>query len=1035
MNLPDALIEEARQGRVVLLLGAGASLGAMDSKSRASPSSSGLRDALADRFLGGQYKDASLAWVADLAISETDLVTVQDFIADLLRDLKPAPFHHLLPSFRWRGIATTNYDLVIEAVYSGTGGIQELVPILSDRDRIDEKLRHSNSLALLKLHGCITRTHDPELQLILTTDQYVTHRKGRRYLFQTFEQWAFEYPVVFIGSGGQDSDIRAILLEVSQDPQLRPRHYLVKPQVTDPEARFWEAKRISAVAGTLEDFIRELDRRLPTQLRPLLAAVQVEHPIHRRFAVNEDVGGVLKTFLEDDVEYVHSSISFPEGTAQAFYRGFDLGWYPVVNGFDVRRRLTDTLLNEVVIRAEEERPAPTELYLIKAEAGAGKSVLLRRLAWEAATEADALCLYMRPFGLIHVEALKELHRVTHQRIFLFVDSAADLAQPLAQLLTDARRDRLPLTVFTGERINAWNMACERLLPLLTEAYPLRYLSHQEIEVLVELLRQNDSLGPNLKGKSAGECVRQFEEQAGRQILVALHEATMGLPFEEILVHEYNQIQPSAARQLYLTVCVLNRLNVPVRAGLIARVHGIAFEDFKDKFFAPLEHVVSASRNAATQDYYYVARHPEIAQIVFDRVLRSPIDRFNEYVRIIRHLNLGYSTDRAAFRGLLRAKSVHELFPNYSDVRAIFEAAEEIGAREAYLLQQEANYERIRPNGNFPLAEQLLQEARDLDPRDLTLVHTLAELKFARADSAEHSLERERYRNECRSLLRPLLEDPQSGRYARHTMVKVALQELRDVLNADGSTDRQIDEAIRSCEDLLQKGLQQYPEDPLLLTAEADLRRLLDDHDRALHALRKAFDANRRDPYIASRLSRIYEERGDLEAARETLRAALDANRGDKELNFRYGMVLRTMGARDQSALLYHFRRAFTKWDTNYEAQFWFARYAFEDADPNVRQESKEVFRRLREAPLAHDVRVQVRDTIHDTEQAKVFTGAVARLEYAHGFVERDGLGDWVFLHRNDVVPELWESLSVRARVKFAVGFSFSGAIALNVDRL
>jgi len=60
-------------------------------------------------------------------------------------------------------------------------------------------------------------------------------------------------------------------------------------------------------------------------------------------------------------------------------------------------------------------------------------------------------------------------------------------------------------------------------------------------------------------------VQQFEEQAGRQLLVALHEATTGNPFEEILLDEFNEIQPLSARNLYLTVCVLNRLRVAVRA--------------------------------------------------------------------------------------------------------------------------------------------------------------------------------------------------------------------------------------------------------------------------------------------------------------------------------------------------------------------------------------------------------------------------------------------------------------------------------------
>ena len=83
--------------------------------------------------------------------------------------------------------------------------------------------------------------------------------------------------------------------------------------------------------------------------------------------------------------------------------------------------------------------------------------------------------------------------------------------------------------------------------------------------------------------------------------MALHEATLGIPFETILVDEFNHITPFEAQRLYQTVCVLNRLNVPVRAGLVARVHGIPFEEFKSRFFAPLEHVVFAQRDEITRD--------------------------------------------------------------------------------------------------------------------------------------------------------------------------------------------------------------------------------------------------------------------------------------------------------------------------------------------------------------------------------------------------------------------------------------------------
>ena len=58
----------------------------------------------------------------------------------------------------------------------------------------------------------------------------------------------------------------------------------------------------------------------------------------------------------------------------------------------------------------------------------------------------------------------------------------------------------------------------------------------------------------------------------------------------IVEDEYNAIVPQQAQDLYLTICVLNRLNVPVRAGVVSRLHDIPFEYFKEHLFQPLEHV-------------------------------------------------------------------------------------------------------------------------------------------------------------------------------------------------------------------------------------------------------------------------------------------------------------------------------------------------------------------------------------------------------------------------------------------------------------
>ncbi len=217
MDLPSNLVQQVRQGRAVLFLGAGASRKARTPEGKEPPLGDELCDRIGEQFLAGDYSSESLAWVAELAISATNRFEVQDFIADQFSNLKPADFHLLIPTFRWRGIATTNYDRVVETAYENSrDAIQTIVPILSNADRVDEKLRDPTSVALLKLHGCITRTHDLHLPLILTIDQYATYREGRNRLFQMLEEWGSENTIIFVGHTVLDPNLRSILLDLTQ---------------------------------------------------------------------------------------------------------------------------------------------------------------------------------------------------------------------------------------------------------------------------------------------------------------------------------------------------------------------------------------------------------------------------------------------------------------------------------------------------------------------------------------------------------------------------------------------------------------------------------------------------------------------------------------------------------------------------------------------------------------------------------------------------------------------------------------------------
>jgi hypothetical protein len=146
---------------------------------------------------------------------------------------------------------------------------------------------------------------------------------------------------------------------------------------------------------------------------------------------------------------------------------------------------------------------------------------------------------------------------------------------LRDLLTTARAQSVPITVVGAERDNEWNIYCEQLEPFVRQEFPVRYLNEREIEDLIGLLERHNALGL-LKDRAPEDRVYAFTHSAERQLLVALHEATLGIPFEEIVVDEFLRIEPAVARSLYLDICALHQFGAPVRAGLLSRASGIGF---------------------------------------------------------------------------------------------------------------------------------------------------------------------------------------------------------------------------------------------------------------------------------------------------------------------------------------------------------------------------------------------------------------------------------------------------------------------------
>jgi NAD-dependent SIR2 family protein deacetylase len=168
LELPTHLLNEIEAGNVVLMLGAGASVGATNDQGDHPPLAGAFAGMIAKRFLNPSYSKSALNVVSALAISQSDLFTFQRFIADSLSGFKPMPAHHKIKTFRWSGLATTNFDTLLEDAYHDTSkpSAQTVVTFIDNSDRPDDLLRAENSALFLKLHGCVTRVANEKVPLI-----------------------------------------------------------------------------------------------------------------------------------------------------------------------------------------------------------------------------------------------------------------------------------------------------------------------------------------------------------------------------------------------------------------------------------------------------------------------------------------------------------------------------------------------------------------------------------------------------------------------------------------------------------------------------------------------------------------------------------------------------------------------------------------------------------------------------------------------------------------------------------------------------
>lgn len=1032
-ELPHILIEAVKEKRAVLLFGAGASKESKDDRGNAPPDGFQLRDVLAEKFLGTTNDDRDLMTVSEMAIANGyGEPLVFDEIARLLSGYPPSQAHKMVAQFKWRGLATTNYDTLLESAYSETESpLQNYVRIVKDSEPYDERLANTtNPVPYLKLHGCLDHRLDREIPLVLSNEHYNRVRANREKLFNRLSEWAETSVLIFIGYKVADSHIRDLIYKI--DPQRRPQWFIVTPTADKNDERLWASKSVGIIRARFGEFMEALDSAIPPLFRSLASAGSNGNaPYMKHFRSNDSGSDTLRQSLYDELTYVHSGVAFEELEPTKYYSGFETSWCGTVRKYDFTRkageRMTYTALDV------QETDISPRFFLLQGSAGSGKTIALRRAAYDAATALDEIVLWAEDNAAIRPEVFEELYGLTGKRVVLVVDQVSLRAEAVRLLLSHAKNASIPITVLAAEREADWATYCDDLEnEFPPEVFKLGHLSEPEAENLVDLLERHNCLG-FLKTKSKPDRIAAFldKDRADRQLLVALHELTLGKPFLEIVSDEYSQISPDAARRLYLDIATMHQFGVIARAGAISRISGVRFLDFEEDFFKPLSDIVTVTENKYTGDKGYVCRHSKVARMVFGVACPSDEDKSRQLARIISGLDPAYSADKRIIDGICKGRQLAEQFESVEHAREIFEMACTVAPHSAFLFQQAAILEYNHKKGSLERADELANQAREIDGNNHIYIHTLAEVSRRRANVAATRLLKEKLRGQSRSYLNEI--------YLREsrkdlTFCKLLIDEAVDELRAlpENPLDHQLvefDTKVEEAVSRLQRAKSDHPEEPEFLAAEATLWQKLGESEKAHRSLVRATQIRPRNANVYSRLASVSKRVKSAPEAIEVLRSGLEKFPNDKALHQRIAVELLSQGDDLDPEVEFHLKSSFSVEDHNFEGRFLLAELYFllgkiEECVALFGEIDSKAPDNFRPRPPKFDDAV--------TRQIERRNGKVERRQERIFFIRTAGYPSLVFSHHSSLVGLDYDKLTAGQEVSFKVRFNRKGPVAVDV---
>lgn len=703
----EVLANQLSTGEVILFTGAGFSMAAQSLAGAAVPSATKLRDLLWPIAFPGEPIDpqSALGDTYDCAVQNAGKQVLVLLTQHLRIDVKAVPdVYKIWFSAPWTRIYTLNVDDLDEAV-GRAFTLPRRVSCVSAL--VDGLPADSFDLLCVHLNGRVSDY--PEMTFSQRQYGERTARPDPWYHFLVADLSG--HPIVFVGTNLDEPPLwQHIELRRGRQrgsKELRPRSYLVTPALSVARRNVLERFNIRWIPMTQEEFAEQV---LLTLKEPRERGLRTIDERRRRR---------ITTVLQSVGDLRNQRAEVPGD----FLLGRQPAWSDIVDGIAVERSFEPDLKNEIVTKN-------FQVALLTGTAGSGKSATVMRLALNLHSDGKSV-LWLDPHTDLPFGAIRKKISDAEADVIIIDDADAfgSSIGPLLAALAEDNPEQLIVAVMRTTRSEALDVI-SYLKGLRALEFSIPHLTDGDIGLLIHALERANRLG-KLRGKSAAEQFEIFRTKAGRQLIVAMIEATSGENFDERIASECKELSPELAN-IYAVLAIATAL----RGSLSTSDVLLAINDSSNEALNRVQRLLNNHLLIRPGDEDLQVRHRVVAEKVIDYFqsqgqLSKPLAGvLFALATKVRPTTPRYDRNRKLLSRLLSHDFMIRLTIDRDVPRYAYQAVEDLLNWDYHYFLQRGSYEV--EIGDINLAKNLLDQARGLAPSDYRVQAEWAYMTLKRA---------------------------------------------------------------------------------------------------------------------------------------------------------------------------------------------------------------------------------------------------------------------------------------------------------------